>query len=76
MKGVIITILCCLVIMLTVIDVGLYTANRLVIKSYEAKLQQIQVQIKNRDVAVQQFIGQLQATKTIGEVHEILQGIR
>ena len=75
-KGIIVTILVCLLAVVTVIDVGLYTANRMIVKSYEAKIQQIQTQIATRDGNVQQLIGQLKATKTIQEVYQILGEIK
>ncbi len=75
-RGVIITILCCLVVILTVLNLGQFIAIRAIVKNQQVQLQQIQQQIVNRDRQVQQFIGQLKATKTIGEVKKILDTIK
>ena len=71
-KSVIVTILCCLVALLTVLNLGLYATNRFIAKQQQERLVQIQQQITNRDGQVQQLIGQLKATKTIQEVKEVL----
>jgi len=75
-KSVTVTVLVCLIILLTTINLGLYSVNRILVKNQQARLAQIQEQIANRDKQVQQFIGQLKATKTIGEIQEILSNIK
>jgi len=75
-KSVTVTVLVCLVILLTTINLGLYSVNRILVKNQQTKLTQVQTAINNRDKQVQQFIGQLKATKTIGEVQELLSNIK
>ena len=75
-KSVTVTVLVCLVILLTKINLGLYSVNRILVKNQQTKLTQVQTAINNRDKQVQQFIGQLKATKTIGEVQELLSNIK
>jgi len=75
-RGIFITILCCLVVLLTVINLGFYTTNRIVVRNHQQQLNRIQQQIVNRDRQVQQFIGQLKASKTIGEVKEVLEKVQ
>ena len=75
-KGIFIIILCSLVVILTLIDIGLFSTNRILVKNQVATLQKIQTQINNRDGQVQQLIGQLKATKTLAEVQGILSKIQ
>ncbi len=75
-RGVVITILCCLVVMLTVLNLGQFIMIRAIVKNHQVQLQQINQQITQRDRLVQQFIGRLQLSKTIKEVQEVLREIK
>ena len=75
-KSVLLVILCCLIVVLTLADLGMFATSRLLVKNHQSQLNQIQEQINARDGRVQQFIGQLKATKTIQEVQDILSKIQ
>ena len=75
-RSIILTILACLLIVLTTANVGLYATNRMMTRTYEARLEQINQKIADRDKRVQQFIGQLKATKTIEEVKDLLDEVQ
>jgi len=75
-RGVFIIILCSLVIMLTLANVGLYATNRLLVRQQQQRFNQINQQITQRDRQVQQLIGQLKATKTLGEVKKLLDTVQ
>jgi len=75
-RGIFIIILCSLVIFLTLANLGLYASIRLISKQQQQRITQINQQVVNRDRQVQQFIGQLKASKTIGEVKEVLEKVQ
>ncbi len=75
-KTIILIILCCLIVVLTVADLGLYATNRLLVRNQTIRIQQIQAQINNRDKAVQEFVMQVKMARTIQEIQDILRKIK
>jgi len=71
-RGIFVTILCCLVILATVMNLSMFLTNRLLVRNQQQTLINVQQQITNRDRQVQQLIGQLKASKTLKEVKEVL----
>lgn len=84
-EGAVLTVACCLLVLMTALSVSLYINAGLIngqrareLKLLQTRTQQVnllQTRINNRNQQIQSFISELQQCKNISEVDKVLEGI-